>query len=131
MKEDIAGVLIKDAQRAMRRAISSCSGFKVGAAILTKKGNIYTGCNIENPSLMLSICAEKVALVKALSEGEKSFKAIAIVTGDGEYSTPCGSCRQLLMELAGNIDIYLASKKGIKKYSAHDLLPHAFSKDFA
>jgi cytidine deaminase len=131
MKEDIAGVLIKEAQKSMRRAIASYSGFKVGAAILTAKGNIYGGCNIENPSLMLSICAEKVALVKALSEGERVFKAIAIVTGDGEYSTPCGSCRQLLTELAGNIDVYLASKKGIKKYSADDLLPHAFSKDFA
>jgi cytidine deaminase len=131
IKEDPLRRLLKEAERSMRIAIAPYSGFKVGVALATKRGKIYTGCNIENPSLMLSICAEKVALMKALSEGEKSFQAIAIVTSDREYCYPCGSCRQILWEFAKDIDIFLYSKKGIKKYSLSELLPYAFSKDFA
>jgi cytidine deaminase len=119
--------LIREAEKSVRRADASYSKFKVGVALATKKGKIYTGCNIENPSLTLSICAEKVALLKALSEGERSFKAIAIVSNNNEYCYPCGSCRQMLWEFAKDIAIFLCSKKGIKKYSLCELLPHAFT----
>jgi cytidine deaminase len=128
MKEDFIDSLVNEAGKAMHRAIAPYSGFKVGAALATKKGKIYTGCNIENPSLMLSICAEKVALTKALSEGESRFQAMAIVCGNKEYCFPCGSCRQLLWEFAKDIDIFLYSRKGIKKYMLNELLPYAFSK---
>ncbi len=111
----------------MRIAITPYSGFKVGVALATKNGKIYTGCNIENPSLMLSICAEKVALMKALSEGEKSFHAMAIVASDKAYCYPCGSCRQILWEFARDIDIFLHGSKGIKKYFLSELLPYLFT----
>ncbi len=130
--------LIKKAEKAMRRAVAPYSKFKVGAALVTKKDKIYTGCNIENPSLMLSVCAEKVALLKALSEGERSFKTIAIVSNSKEYCYPCGSCRQMLWEFAKDVDIYLSCKrpkelkdsqniKDIKKYSLNELLPYPFT----
>jgi len=128
MKDEFIEGLIKKAKKSMRIAIAPYSGFKVGVALATKKGRIYSGCNIENPSLALSACAEKVALMKALSEGERSFKAIAIVAIDKEYCYPCGSCRQILWEFAGDIDVFLFSKKGIKKYSLSELLPHAFTR---
>jgi len=123
----IAEKLIKEAERSMRCALAPYSKFKVGVALATKKGKIYTGCNIENLSLSLSVCAEKIALLKALSEGERSFKAIAIVSNSKEYCYPCGSCRQMLWEFAKDIAIFLYSKKGIKKYSLCELLPHAFT----
>lgn len=126
--------LIKEAEKAMRRAVAPYSKFKVGAALVTKKGKIYTGCNIENSSLMLSVCAEKVALLKALSEGKRSFKAIAIVSNSEKYCYPCGSCRQMLWEFAKDVDIYLSCNrqgfqniKGIKKYSLNEFLPYPFT----
>ncbi|MFN3479365.1 MAG: cytidine deaminase [Thermodesulfovibrionales bacterium] len=118
--------LFKAAEDALAKAIAPYSGFKVGASIITEGGRIYTGCNIENPSLMLSFCAERAALIKALTEGEKSFKAMAIVSNKGDYCFPCGSCRQVIEEFAPKIDIYLLSVRGIKKYSISELLPHAF-----
>lgn len=124
--ERLVDKLIKSAEKAMRITIAPYSGFKVGASILTKKGKIYAGCNIEGPSLMLSACAEKVALLKALSEGERSFKAMAIVSGDKGYCYPCGSCRQMLWEFAKDIDLYIVSASGIKKYSLNELLPYVF-----
>ena len=129
MKDDVIRKLISEAGRSMRKAIAPYSGFKVGAALITKGGSIYRGCNIENHSLMLSICAEKVALTKALSDGEKKFEAMAIVCSKREYCLPCGSCRQLLWEFAKDIDIFLNSNKGIRKYSLNELLPFAFTKD--
>lgn len=126
--------LIKEAEKAMRRTVAPYSKFKVGAALVTKKGKIYTGCNIENSSLMLSVCAEKVALLKALSEGKRSFKAIAIVSNSKKYCYPCGSCRQMLWEFAKDVDIYLSCNrqgfqniKGIKKYSLNEFLPYPFT----
>ncbi len=127
MKEDFVKRLIKEAEKSMHKAIAPYSKFKVGVALATKRGKIYTGCNIENQSLMLSICAEKVALMKALSEGDKTFQVMAIVSGKKEYCFPCGSCRQMLFEFAKDIDILLYSKKGIKKYSLNELLPFAFT----
>lgn len=120
--------LIKEAKDAKKKAVAPYSGFMVGAALVTDKGSIYHGCNIENPSLMLSFCAERGALINALSEGENVFKAMAIVSDDKGYCFPCGACRQMLAEFAPDIEIYLVSDKGIKKFSVSELLPHQFKK---
>lgn len=120
--------LVARAEDSMELARAPYSGFKVGAALLTTDGKTYTGCNIENPSLMLSTCAERVALLKALSEGASEFKALAIVSSDGRYCFPCGSCRQLLKEFAPEIDVYLKSGEGIQKYGMDELFPHPFEK---
>jgi cytidine deaminase len=128
MKPSDIDRLIAAAQGAMDRAIATYSGFSVGAALLDQDGKVYTGCNIENPSLMLSVCAEQVALTKALSEGSTLFKAIAISSSDERYCTPCGACRQLLNEFAPGLMIFMKSTQGIKKFTIEELLPHPFSK---
>lgn len=120
--------LIKEAEDAKGNAIAPYSGFTVGAALMTTNGKIYKGCNIENPSLMLSFCAERAALIKALTEGETTFKAMAIVSGGWGYCFPCGACRQMLSEFAPDIEVYLASDKGIKKFTPSELLPYPFRK---
>lgn len=120
--------LIKEAETAREKAIAPYSGFRVGAALLAVSGDIYKGCNIENPSLMMSVCAEKTAILKALSKGEKIFKALAIVSSDGKYCFPCGSCRQMIFEFAGEIEIFLAAADGIRKYTIAELLPHSFKR---
>lgn len=121
--------LIKEAEDSKRHAIAPYSGFVVGAALITDRGKLYTGCNIENPSLMMSFCAERAALLKALTEGERAFKAIAIVSGEREYCFPCGTCRQMLYEFAPDLAIYLSSGGGTRRYSLSELLPHAFRKE--
>lgn len=120
--------LVNEAKAARKKAFAPYSRFTVGAALITDKGKIYHGCNIENPSLMLSFCAERAALINALVEGEKKFKALAIVSGNKDYCFPCGACRQMLAEFAPDVEIYLASGKGIKKFSIAELLPHQFKK---
>lgn len=120
--------LISRAEKAMSGAIAPYSGFKVGAALLASDGSIHTGCNIENPSLMLALCAERVALLKALSEGRTAFKAMAVVSEEGDYCFPCGACRQMLFEFAPALAVYLKSDKGIKGFRVEELLPHAFVK---
>ena len=118
--------LIREAEEAMKNAIALYSNFVVGAALLTGSGKIYHGCNIENPSLMMSFCAERTALLKAITEGGKAFKAIAIVSNDGRHCFPCGACSQMIAEIAPDMDIYLSSSGGIKKFSISELLPHPF-----
>jgi len=120
--------LKKEAKAAKKSALAPYSRFKVGAALMTDDGKIYRGCNIENPSLMLSFCAERAAFINALVDGEKFFKAIAISSDDKDYCFPCGACRQIIAEFAPDIEIYLVSDKGIKKFSVSELLPHQFKK---
>jgi cytidine deaminase len=111
------------------RTFARCqfSGFAVGAALLAKDGKVFTGCNIENASYGLTICAERVALLKALSEGAKHFTKIAIVTAAETLTPPCGPCRQLLWEYAGNIQIIIGNlKKQTIIYELSDLFPHPF-----
>lgn len=127
LPEDI-DLLIAKAREAMDSAIAPYSGFRVGASLRTDDGKIYTGCNIENPSLMLSFCAERVVLLKAITEGERAFGAMAIVSSDGSYCFPCGACRQMLFEFASDISVYLAGDRGIKRFSVTELLPHAFER---
>ena len=119
--------LIAAAARARDKALAPYSGFKVGAALRMKDGAIYTGCNIENVSYGLSICAERVALWKALSEGALEFAEMAIVTDADVLTSPCGACRQLLWEYCGDIPIHLHSLKGKdEEHRMADLFPHPF-----
>ena len=94
--------------RAKNNSYSPYSNFRVGAALLTKTGKIFTGCNIENSSYSLTICAERTAIFKAVSEGQQNFKAIAISSDMKEIIPPCGACRQVLMDLASDIDVILS-----------------------
>jgi cytidine deaminase len=121
--------LAAKAAAARENAVAAYSGFKVGAALETKDGRIYTGCNIENVSYGLTVCAERVALWKALSEGAREFRQIAIVTDDMKATPPCGACRQLLWEYCGDITVHLQSLKGpSEQYQLASLLPHPFDR---
>ena len=119
--------LIVKALEARENALAPYSGFKVGAAIETADGRVYTGCNIENVSYGLSICAERVALWKALSEGARGFREMAIVSSADILTSPCGACRQLLWEYCGDILVHLHSTKGLdKEHHLAELLPFPF-----
>lgn len=119
--------LIKLAQEAAKKAYAPYSGFNVGAALLCKSGNVYTGCNVENSSYGASNCAERTALFKAVSEGERDFVKIAIVSEKGGLTFPCGICRQVLSEFMPNGRIVLYSdEQGIKEFALNELLPYAF-----
>ena len=116
------------AAAAREHARAPYSNFKVGAAIRTAGGEIYSGCNIENSTLGLTVCAERVALWKALSEGGNSFSEIVIVTDTGSITPPCGACRQLLWEYCGNITVRLRTTGGAEEIlQLAGLLPHPFS----
>ena len=119
--------LIARAGEARHKALAPYSGFKVGAALRMKDGRIYTGCNIENVSYGLSICAERVALWKALSDGALEFVEMAIVTDAEVLTSPCGACRQLLWEYCGDIPVHLHSLKGLtKEHRLAELFPFPF-----
>ncbi len=119
--------LIEKAAAAREKALAPYSGFRVGAALETLDGIIYTGCNIENVSYGLSICAERVALWKALSEGAREFRQMAIVTAAEVLTSPCGACRQLLWEYCGDIVIPLHSLQGLDEdHKLAELFPYPF-----
>lgn len=119
--------LVNGALAAKKRAHAPYSHFRVGAALLTTSGRIYLGCNVEISTYALTICAERTAIFKAVSEGDRNFKAIAVVSDDPGYTPPCGACRQVLMDLAGNIDFLMINGKGkVKVLKMNKLLPHAF-----
>jgi cytidine deaminase len=112
-------------------AVAPYSSFKVGAALQTSDGKTYTGCNVENATYGLSVCAERVALWKALSEGERSFSRIAVASDSARPASPCGACRQLLWEFAGDIEVILANARGqTESYQLAALLPEAFDGRF-
>jgi cytidine deaminase len=120
--------LVKRALAARFHSHSPFSRFKVGAAVLTSDGKIYTGCNIESSSYGLTICAERTAIFKAVSEGKKKFSALAVATDHKTITPPCGACRQVIVDLAGNIDVIMATSDGtftVMKMS--ELLPHPFT----
>jgi cytidine deaminase len=104
--------LIAAARTARERAMARFSGFKVGAALETQGGAVHTGCNIENATYGLTVCAERVAVWKALSEGERRFTRIAIVADTETLTPPCGACRQILWEFCGDLEIVLANLQG-------------------
>ncbi|MBN1319151.1 MAG: cytidine deaminase [Anaerolineales bacterium] len=124
--------LIHKAIDAMSRAYAPYSHYRVGAALLAASGKIYTGCNVENSVYSETICAERTAVVKAVSDGERDFIAIAVATLDG--GSPCGACRQVLNEFSPGMTVILANEKGELQepggiFTAADLLPHRFGPD--
>ncbi len=119
--------LIAEAKEAMKMAYTKYSNFNVGAALLTKSGKIYTGCNIENASFGATICAERVAFSKAISEGNREFEAIAIVSSSGDYTYPCGICRQFMSEWGTDLKLIFENGKDIKTCSLRELIPEAFT----
>ena len=119
--------LVAAARDARLRAIAPYSKFQVGAALRLADGRIVTGCNVENASYGLTMCAERVALLKALSDGHRDFTMIAVVADTADPTPPCGPCRQLLWEYCGDIPVILANLTDIKAHhSLGQLLPHPF-----
>ena len=124
--------LIKSAVEAKEYAYVPYSGFRVGAALLCQDGRIFTGCNIENAAYSPTICAERTAVAKAVSEGCRDFAAIAVTGDNGDYLTPCGVCRQVLAEFCDleTFQVILAnSEEDYKVLKLGELLPGAFGKD--
>jgi len=120
--------LVDEARKARENAAASFSKFKVGAALRTAAGKIYRGCNVENSTYGLTVCAERVALLSALAAGERKFTAIAVVTQSEEPSTPCGPCRQLMWEYCGDIEVTLANLAGQRvEYKLSTLFPYPFT----
>jgi cytidine deaminase len=122
-----ADLLVETAARYRRNAVSKRSGFAVGAAIEDAGGTIWGGCNVENSTYGLTVCAERVAIWKALSEGVRAFRAVAVVTGAEEPTPPCGACRQILWEFAGDVPIVSATETGKRKsYRLSEIFPEPF-----
>ena len=119
--------LVAAARRGRRRAVAPFSGFKVGAALETRAGVVITGCNIENATYGLTLCAERVAMFKAISEGHRRFARIAIVADTDAPTPPCGACRQVLWEFGGDLEVVLANlRRQTGRYRLADLLPLPF-----
>jgi cytidine deaminase len=111
------------------RALAPYSGYRVGAAIETESGTVFTGVNIENASYGLTICAERVAVFSAINAGARQFVRIVVATDSTEPATPCGACRQVLWELCGDIPVTLVNPAGRQRtLRLSDLLPHAFDR---
>jgi len=121
--------LVEMARQARERAYVPYSRFPVGAALLGRSGRVFTGCNVENASYPLTTCAERTAVTKAVSEGERKFEAIAVVTSTG--ATPCGACRQILREFggpAGDLRVIVADLDGhVRNFTIAELLPEGFT----
>lgn len=123
--------LIELAAEARERAFAPYSNFKVGAALETEDGDFFIGCNIESASYGLTVCAERVAIWKAVSEGKKNFKTIAVVVDTEELTPPCGVCRQIIWEFCHDIPVILANLKGKSEtVMMSELLPRAFDTKF-
>ena len=123
--------LVTAARQARENAHAPFSNFRVGAALRAKSGRIYTGCNVENASYGLTICAERVAIFKAISEGDSGFEAIAVVTDTEALTPPCGACRQIIWEFCGDVDVVLANLAGkMEVERSGKLLPRAFDATF-
>ena len=121
--------LVAAARAAREHAVADFSGFKVGAALETDTGEVITGCNVENASYGLTICAERVAIFKALSEGRRAFTRIVVVADTADPTPPCGACRQIIWEFCGDIEVTLANmQKVTKTLQMKDLLPLPFDK---
>jgi len=121
-------LLVEKAIEAKQFAHAPYSNFRVGAALLTEDGKIITGCNVEVSSYGLTICAERNAVFKAYSDGERKFKAIAVAADTKNFISPCGACRQVISDLCGNIDVIMINGDGeYKIQKAAELLPFAFT----
>jgi len=131
LSEESLQQLIDTAKSARLRSIAPFSNFLVGAAVKTAEGKVYTGCNVESASYGLTVCAERVAIWKALSEGERQFTELAIVADTEALTPPCGTCRQIIWEFAKNATIVLGNLRGeTQVVSIRELLPRAFDARF-
>ena len=123
--------LLEAARAAREHAFAPFSKFRVGAALETDGGTVVTGCNVENATYGLTICAERVAVVKAISEGHRRFTRIAIVADTDDPTPPCGACRQILWEFGGNLEVILANlKEETGRFQLASLLPLPFDSRF-
>ena len=122
--------LIKEAIVASKNAKANYSNFKVGASLLTASGIVFTGCNIECSSYGLTICAERVAIYKALSEGQDEFVALAIYAEEKAFCPPCGACLQVINDYARDLKILLTDGNNFKEYLMSELLPIAFNVNY-
>jgi cytidine deaminase len=130
MKKD-SEKLIEIAKQAREKASAPFSNFKVGAVLVGKKDEIFTGCNIENASYGLTMCAERVAIFKAISEGAKDFQKIVVVADTDDLTPPCGACRQIIWEFCGDVEIILANLQGKTEiFQMKELFPRAFDASF-
>ncbi len=121
--------LIDAAKNVSKNAYVPYSGFQVGAALLTKSGKIFTGCNVENSSYGLTNCAERTAVFKAVSEGETEFTELVIFSNTDELFYPCGACRQVISEFSSNLKVTVVSLKDKLETNIAELLPHGFILD--
>jgi cytidine deaminase len=123
--------LIQAALRARENAHAPFSNFKVGAALEDEAGRIYTGCNVENATYGLTVCAERVAVFKAISEGARKFRRIAVAADSEALTPPCGACRQILWEFCGDVEVMLANPRGkTESLRLKDLFPRPFDASF-
>jgi len=127
LSDEESRLLIDLASEARRRAYAPYSNYQVGAALRTHSGRIFTGCNVENAAYPTSMCAERIAIFKAVSEGEMEFDVIAVVTSNG--GTPCGGCRQVMAEFGLDTQVLIANDKGrlVQETTVAGLLPGAFT----
>ena len=131
MSDNNLETLVEAALKVRERAYAPFSKFKVGAAVLTKSGKIYIGCNIESASYGLTVCAERVAIWKAVSEGEREFTNVAVVADTEELTPPCGVCRQIIWEFCGDIPVTFANLHGkTETVQMKEILPRAFDTKF-
>jgi len=123
--------LIAAARAARQNAHAPYSNFRVGAALRASSGRVYAGCNVENSTYGLTVCAERVAIFKAISEGERGFDAIAVVTQTEVLTPPCGACRQIIWEFCGDVPVVLANLKGqVEVHQMSALFPRPFDSSF-
>jgi cytidine deaminase len=131
LNDKIQELLIDSAKKVREKAYAPFSNFRVGAAVRTKEGKIYTGCNVESASYGLTVCAERIAIWKAVSEGEREFEHVAVVTDTEELTPPCGTCRQIIWEFCGDIPVTFSNLKGkTETVMMKEILPRAFDTKF-
>ncbi len=127
MNKSTQGRLLRAAKTAAKNAYAPFSKFKVGAAVLTARGSIFSGCNIENSSFGLTICAERVAVFKAVSLGQREVRAVLVYADTAKLTPPCGACLQVVNEFSENPEIVLTNGHSTKTYRLKDLLPLQFN----
>ncbi len=126
MDAKTADILKEKARQAAKRAYCPYSGYAVGAAVLADDGRIYAGCNVENASYSLTMCAERVALFKAVSDGAKKITAVCVYSEGGRMPYPCGACRQALNEFSEGLEVLVSDGKEDVAATLSELLPHGF-----
>jgi len=124
----VADSLVEAARQARERAYAPYSGYLVGAAVETEDGAVYVGCNVENASYGLALCAERVALGSAVAAGARRFRRVAVVSGSEPPASPCGACRQVLAELAPDALVIAVGPSSRQEWRVRDLLPAAFGR---